>query len=324
MKNRMNGRIKHKSLRAGIISLLLVLLLCFTGCNDEVGIGGMIESVGESSESITSGQSLDLSEEPYEILNNNQPEFSEKEKGKTESFEKYSKLDSLGRCQVAYANISQDIMPDGERESIGSVKPSGWQTAKYDSVEGKYLYNRCHLIGYQLAGENANRKNLITGTRYFNVEGMLPFENQVADYVESTDNHVLYRVTPVYDGNNLVAKGVQMEAYSVEDKGEGVCFNVFVYNIQPGINIDYATGESEEGSESDTASSSLDQNEPQTEEKETEAESQDYIINKNTRKFHEPSCSSVSDTLAKNRKEYNGSRETLIQQGYSPCSRCHP
>ena len=185
----------------------------------------------------------EYSGEPYVVLQDNWPDFDAGDLT-TEAFETYSELDSLGRCGVAYANICLEIMPTEPRGDIGQVKPSGWQTAKYDCVEGKYLYNRCHLIGYQLAGENANKQNLITGTRYMNVTGMLPFENMVDDYVEETENHVLYRVTPVFDGDNLVASGVQMEAFSVEDEGEGVCFNVFVYNVQPGVAIDYATGES--------------------------------------------------------------------------------
>ena len=185
----------------------------------------------------------EYSGEPYVILQDNQPDFG-LEDLTLEPFETYSELDSLGRCGVAYANICLEIMPTEPRGDIGQVKPSGWQTVKYDCVDGKYLYNRCHLIGYQLAGENANKQNLITGTRYMNVTGMLPFENMVDDYVEDTENHVLYRVTPVFDGDNLVASGVQMEAFSVEDEGEGVCFNVFVYNVQPGIVINYATGES--------------------------------------------------------------------------------
>ena len=160
------------------------------------------------------------------------------------SFEEYSDLDELGRCGAAYANIGQDLMPTQKRGDISRVKPTGWRSVKYDIVDGKHLYNRCHLIGYQLTAENANEKNLITGTRYMNVDGMLPFENMVADYIKETDNHVLYRVTPIFDGNDLVAQGVQMEACSVEDDGEGICFNVFVYNVQPGIEIDYATGES--------------------------------------------------------------------------------
>lgn len=183
------------------------------------------------------------SEEDVIVLNNNIPSFSSSDLTTT-SFEEYSPLDSLGRCGVAYANIGSDIMPTEKRESISSVKPSGWQSVKYDIVEGKYLYNRSHLIGYQLTAENANDRNLITGTRYFNATLMLPYENMVADYIKETNNHVLYRVTPVYDGDNLVATGVQMEAKSVEDDGEGIEFNVFVYNVQPGITIDYSNGNS--------------------------------------------------------------------------------
>lgn len=178
---------------------------------------------------------------PYVAINNNVPDFSESDYTTT-SFEEYAPLDNLGRCGVAFANVGTDIMPTEERGSISSVKPSGWHSVKYDIVDGKYLYNRAHLIGYQLTAENANKNNLITGTRYFNVTGMLPFENMVADYVKETNNHVLYRVTPIFEGNDLVAKGVQMEARSVEDNGEGVEFNVFVYNVQPGITIDYSTG----------------------------------------------------------------------------------
>ena len=180
---------------------------------------------------------------PYVIINDNEPYFDQGD-FTTKSFEEYSPLDSLGRCGVAYANIGEDIMPTKERGSIGMIKPSGWQTKKYDFVDGKYLYNRCHLIGYQLSGENANEKNLITGTRYMNTEGMLPFENEVADYVKDTGNHVLYRVTPVFEGDNLVADGVLMEAMSVEDQGLDIEFNVFVYNVQPQVKIDYQTGKS--------------------------------------------------------------------------------
>ena len=180
----------------------------------------------------------------YIEIHDNKPFFTE-EVMTTNSFEKYAPLDLLGRCGTAFANIGKDIMPTEERGPIGMVKPSGWHTVKYpEIIEDLYLYNRCHLIGYQLSGENANEKNLITGTRYMNVEGMLPFENQVAQYVKDTGNHVLYRVTPRFTGNNLVADGVLMEAYSVEDSGEGLQFCVFVYNVQPGIEIDYATGKS--------------------------------------------------------------------------------
>lgn len=181
--------------------------------------------------------------EAYVELNDNVPSFSKKDMT-SKAFEKYSELDDLGRCGAAYANVCRETMPTEERGNIGMIKPSGWQTVKYDNVDGKYLYNRCHLIGYQLTAENANEKNLITGTRYLNIEGMLPFENMVADYIDETDNHVLYRVTPIFRGDNLLASGVQMEAYSVEDKGKGVSFNVYCYNVQPGIEINYSDGTS--------------------------------------------------------------------------------
>lgn len=185
----------------------------------------------------------EYSGEAYVYINDNVPNFSDEEKA-LESFEYYSPLDNLGRCGVAFANVSKDTMPTEERGSIGNIEPSGWHTVRYDIVSGKYLYNRCHLIGYQLTGENANAENLITCTRYMNATTMLQFEDEVAAYVEETGNHVLYRVTPYFEGDNLVATGVEMEAYSIEDNGEGISFNVFVYNVQPGIIIDYATGDS--------------------------------------------------------------------------------
>ena len=241
-----------------VLMFLMIICLFLTGC-EQADISRMAE-LGKSlvNDSETPGDSeessVSLSEvpeydgKPYIAIDGNQPGFTQKEKTE-ESFEQYSALDALGRCGTACANIGRDLMPTEKRGSIGKVKPTGWHTVKYDIVEGKYLYNRCHLIGYQLTAENANKKNLITGTRYMNVEGMLPFENMVADYVKETNHHVLYRVTPVFDGDNLLAEGVQMEAYSVEDEGDGVCFNVFVYNVQPGIIVDYETGESrrEEG-----------------------------------------------------------------------------
>lgn len=185
---------------------------------------------GHNREPVSMQELPAYSGQPYVEIDGNQPEFTEKDKTK-QSFEQYSELDLLGRCGVAYANVGKDLMPTEKRGSIGNVKPSGWHTVKYDIVDGKYLYNRCHLIGYQLTAENANEKNLITGTRFMNVNGMLPFENMAADYVKETGNHVLYRVTPVFEGENLLAKGVQIEAYSVEDEGDGICFNVFVYNV---------------------------------------------------------------------------------------------
>ena len=179
----------------------------------------------------------------YVVVNNNLPFFAPEELV-PESYEYYSELDVLGRCGYAMACIGLDLMPDEARESISSVKPSGWVQAQYDIVNGENLYNRCHLIGFQLTGENANERNLITGTRYVNVQGMLPYENMIADYIKETNNHVLYRVTPIYQGNNLVSSGIQLEAYSIEDDGDGICFHVYLYNVQPGVVIDYATGES--------------------------------------------------------------------------------
>lgn len=252
--------------------------------------------------------------ETYTVLNNNIPEFDEREITTT-AFESYSELDYLGRCGVALACIGQEIMPTEERGAIGQVKPSGWQTVKYDIVDGRYLYNRCHLIGYQLSGENANEKNLITGTRYMNVEGMLPFENQVAEYVKESGNHVLYRVTPVFENGNLLAKGVQMEAFSVEDKGRGVSFNVFVNNIQPGIEIDYSDGTSKLISDGNTGEEKI--------EKEDE-KNVSYILNTNTMKFHNENCSSVKDIKPQNKETYNGTRSWLVDNGYSPCGICKP
>ena len=250
---------------------------------------------------------------PYVELYGNEPQFADSDKARG-GFEEYSPLDSLGRCGVAFALIGTETMPTEERGSIGSVKPSGWHTVRYNGVvDGNYLYNRCHLIGYQLAGENANTKNLITGTRYLNVEGMLPFEDKVADYVERTGNHVLYRVTPVFDDGNLVANGVQMEAWSVEDGGKGVSFDVFCYNVQPGISIDYATGDSAlaEGQAADEAAT----------EDTTQAS---YVLNTNTKKFHLPSCSSIAKMKDSNKQSFTGTRQDLIDKGYSPCGKCNP
>lgn len=187
------------------------------------------------------GEVPTFSGQPYIVINDNVPEFLDSDLT-SDAYEFYSELDSLGRCGYAVACIGIELMPTEERGAIGQVKPSGWKTIKFDFVDGKYLYNRCHLIGFQLTGENANEQNLITGTRYLNVEGMLPFENMIADYVKETENHVIYRVTPIFEGNELVARGVQMEAFSVEDNGEGICFNVYAYNNQPGVTIDYSDG----------------------------------------------------------------------------------
>lgn len=238
--------------------LLLVLLCCLllTACGGSMQ-GADSQEMSGRREDIPLSDIPEYTGEPYIAVDGNEPDFSEEERT-ANAFESYSELDSLGRCGAAYACIGRDLMPAEERGSIGQVKPTGWQTVKYENVDGKYLYNRCHLIGYQLTGENANEKNLITGTRYMNVDGMLPFENMVADYVKETGNHVLYRVTPVFEEDDLLASGVQMEALSVEDEGADISYNVFVYNVQPGISIDYATG--------DSAVSESELSEPRTEE----------------------------------------------------------
>lgn len=241
MKKKTEKRMNH--FLAIIIALFVVIATYFNIDVEQYLIeSGIIEPRNTSQ--VLSFDMSDIPEysgEPYVLINNNVPNFpiEDYQKG---AFEEYSELDSLGRCGVAYACVGKETMPTEERGEIGMVKPSGWQTKKYNCVDGKYLYNRCHLLGYQLTAENANKENLITGTRYLNVAGMLPFENEVADYVKNTGNHVLYRVTPIFDGEDLVAKGVQMEADSVEN--DEVCFNVYVYNVQPGVVIDYATGKS--------------------------------------------------------------------------------
>ena len=285
------------------ISIVLIFCLCFTGCvNTQTN-----SNISTTDSYISSVNEVpDFTNSSYIEIKDSVPDFTQNQLT-TNAFENYSELDILGRCGVAFACIGKELMPTEEREGIGQIKPSGWQTVKYDIVDGKYLYNRCHLIGFQLAGENANEKNLITGTRYMNVEGMLPFENEIADYVKETNNHVLYRVTPIFDGANLVARGVQLEAMSVEDGGKGVCFNVYVYNNQPGIKIDYATGKSTliGGTESIATD-----------------EKTQYIVNINTRKFHLPSCKNAKDIKAENRKEYIGTRQQLENNGYSPCKLC--
>lgn len=267
---------------------------------------------------------------PYIAINNNVPFFANSELT-TNSYENYSSLDSLGRCRVATACIGRDIMPTSERGSIGSVKPSGWHSVRYQGIDGNYLYNRCHLIGFQLSGENANNRNLITGTRYLNINGMLPFENMVADYVKETNNHVLYRVTPIFKGNNLLASGVLMEGYSVEDNGAGIQFCVYCYNVQPGITIDYSTGASSgpeytgsSNNSSDSSSSTNPAPAPKEEPKQETSNSQTYILNTNTKKFHYSSCGSARKISEKNKGTFTGSRDELISQGYSPCGNCDP
>ena len=250
-----------------------------------------------------------FSGEPYVVVEGNQPSFTEDDMT-TESYEYFSPLDQWNRCGYVMACIGQDLMPTEDRGNIGQVKPSGWQSAKYDFVDGKYLYNRCHLIGFQLTGENANECNLITGTRYMNVDGMLPFENMVADYVKETGNHVLYRVTPIYEGSELVARGVQMEAFSVEDKGEGICFHVYVYNNQPGVTINYADGSSRESNIGTT-------------EENLQAEVI-YILNTSSGKFHSSDCSQGRSMKEENRQDITACRSQMLAQGYTPAKCCNP
>lgn len=236
---------RRKNKQSSIYFIVALIIFLIVGVYE----GKIVFQPIEDNSNVVNQVSYDLASIPeysnanYVVLNNNEPKFTESDYT-TDSFERYSELDSLGRAKVAYANIGVDLMPTEERGSIGQVKPSGWHLVKYDIVNGKYLYNRCHLIGFQLTGENANEKNLITCTRQMNTVGMLEFENKVANYIKSTNNHVLYRVTPIYKDDNLLSSGVIMEAYSVEDSGEGIKFNIFVYNVQDGIDIDYKTGDS--------------------------------------------------------------------------------
>lgn len=304
---------------------VLSIVVCTAGCSD---LEQLLEE--NSSAQVQSAATLaevpEYSGDPYVEINDNQPEFEDYELT-TEAFEEYSELDELGRCGTAEACVGEETMPTEERGNISSVKPTGWKNKDYDNVDGGRLYNRCHLIGFQLTGENANEKNLITGTRYMNTEGMLPFENMVADYVHETDNHVLYRVTPIFDGDDLVASGVQMEAESVEDDGAGVCFNVYVYNVQPQITINYATGDNWESDtvESDKDLSEYDETDRlEDPEGSLAEEEQTYILNVNSHKFHLPECSGAKDMKEQNKREFTGTRSELIEEGYEPCGSCNP
>ena len=349
-----------------LLALLLTVCMAFSGCGSGqtasvADAAGSQSSSSQTEQAETSAEpeeqtersvpaqaasgnsSISMSDipaysgDPYVAVNDNQPDFSAADLT-TQSYEQYSDLDSLGRCGVCVASVGKDLMPDDKRGSIGMVKPTGWHTVKYDSVDGKYLYNRCHLIGYQLTAENANKKNLITGTRYLNIEGMLPFENLVADYVKETDNHVLYRVTPIFKDKNLLADGVLMEAFSVEDDGDGICFNVFCFNVQPGIKINYVTGDSSSGSavKATTAKKAqTTQKAVQTTKKKAAATTKkatqapkkvacNYVANVNTKKFHNPGCNSVKKIKENNKEYLHCSRDEAIANGYSPCKNCNP
>lgn len=296
-----------------LFSLIILLSMILTACKG-VPTDSTSSQTPDTAGSVTENNGSytlpdpetlpDFSNVAYIAINGNKPYFTEDEIT-DKSYEYYSPLDSLGRCSYTMACLGRDLMPTSERENISSVRPTGWMTTKYDFIDGENLYNRCHLIGFQLAGENANEKNLITGTRYMNTEGMLPFENMIADYIKETDNHVMYRVSPVFVGDELVARGVLMEGYSVEDEGEGIFFNVYAYNCQPGIEIDYKTGKNQlievEGGEEMT-----------------------YILNTNSKKFHLPTCESVGDISENNKQTFTATREEITMRGYSPCGSCKP
>ena len=318
---------KYRVWTAGaVLCLSAALTACGAADGTWTGTAGVPDPAVQAESADTIAEVPEYDGVPYVEINDNEPEFTEAELT-TESYEEYSELDPLGRCGTAEACIGEDLMPDGEREDISEVEPTGWENREYDIVDGGYVYNRCHLIGFQLSGENANEENLITGTRYMNTEGMLPFENMVAEYVQETDNHVMYRVTPVFEGDDLVASGVQMEAESVEDGGAGICFNIYVYNVQPEIIIDYSTGanwaDTDSGNEKTADISAADDSDAENGE-DQEPKEQTYIMNKNTKKFHKPECSSVDDIKAENKSGFTGTREELIEDGFDPCGKCRP
>lgn len=333
--NSTNGSRRRKGTKATVSTVLVLCLVFFVfvyiygrdrlpegSIGDLFSSGNVLSELSQSQEkpqdtdsedgkspSQSADFSLDsippYSNEPFCTVNGGIPTFTESEIT-TKAFERYTPLDSLGRCGVALSCVGKELMPTEDRESISHIKPTGWHSVQYDHVDGKSLYNRCHLIGFQLTGENANEKNLITGTRYMNVDGMLPFENMIADYVKETGNHVMYRVTPVFEGNELVARGVLMEAYSVEDEGEGISFNVFAYNVQPLVSINYADG-----------TSNLQQST-------SKGDAAHYVLNTGSKKFHLSDCPSAKDISEKNKDEFEGSREELLLLGYDPCGYCNP
>ena len=324
-----------RKMKTNLLILLSVIGIVFAGSRLEdfsplkniANVTTYAETESKSSVDIKSIP--EYSGTPYVVINNGKPSFSEKDK---ERVEEYSELDKYGRCGTAFANVSKELMPTKPRESIREVRPSGWHTVKYEKIiEDRYLYNRCHLIAYKLAGENANEKNLITGTRYFNVEGMLPFEDKVADYVKTTGNHVLYRVRPIFKGSDLVARGVQMEAESVEDSGKGISFNVYCYNVQPGIRINYKDGSSQP--ESEVVANKNKQSKKKNDRKSKKSKKVvadngvkvgvHYIANTNTKKFHLSTCRSVKLMKAKNMYK-SDNRKELIDSGYVPCKICKP
>lgn len=304
-----------------VVALLIFVYLFQSGklLNPDTYIDGLGDS-SLSDQTISIDEIPEYSSEPYIEINGNVPGFSDEELT-TESYERYSDLDELGRCGVAEACIGTDLMPTGERQRISSIRPSGWNTAHYDFVDQGMLFNRSHLIAYQLAGEELNEKNLITGTRFLNASTMLPFEEQVGNWVRKTRNHVMYRVTPVFYGDELVARGVHMEALSVEDGGKAISYNVFIYNVQPGVDIDYSTGnnwpaESSGQTEQESADSE--------ETGETDSKAKSYVLNTRSKKFHDISCPNIADISENNKKEVKADRKLLIENGFDPCGYCNP
>ena len=327
----MTRRLNYKLTALLLCIIMLASLLC--GCNKVIGLDEIPDYSGKA----------------YVEINGDKPFFKEDEIT-DKAFEKYSELDALGRCGVAFACLGRELMPTEERGEIASVTPTGWEYGgisnnnTYDFVPDEYVYNRCHLIGFQLAGENDNEKNLITGTRYLNIEGMLPYENLVADYIEESGNHVMYRVTPIFNGLDYVARGVLMEGYSVEDKGRGIEFCIYAYNVQPGVTIDYFTGVNVANGEDmpQISDENDDRNEGQNNSGDTnqsggdnsgeggngsdanDGQNYNYVLNTNSKKFHLATSNCVDRISDKNRENYSGTREDLIQDGYSPCGICNP
>ena len=282
-----------------VLSALALLLAMLSGCK-------------EPAISVSQPPYIDLNTipawdgQPCFVIDDNTPGFTELDLT-TDAFERYSALDILGRCGSAYACVSEALLADEDRGSLASITPSGWVNRQYDFIDGKYLYNRCHLLGFQLTGNSASKRNLITGTRYLNIQGMLPFENQVADHVKDHSHHVLYRVTPLFRENDLVCRGVQMEAYCVEcGNDDPFMFHVFCYNVQPGVLIDYETGES--------SFSEIGLN----------SEKKTYVLNTSSKKFHDPDCGNAANISDKNRDKVKITREELIYRGYEPCGVCKP
>lgn len=338
-----------------LIACLLVLTL--GGCSAAPSISAQLQQeldAAPAAQTLDDLPSFEEASSAFVTVAGNEPSFTDAELDRAQSaarsdagYEDYSPLDMLGRCGTAEACLGPETMPTDKRGSISAVHPSGWQSVRYDFVDGESLYNRCHLIAFSLAGENANERNLITGTRYLNAEGMLPFEEFVADYVDDTGNHVLYRVTPVFEGANLVASGVQMEAQSLEDGGEGVSFNIYCYDVQPGVGIDYATGNNWEDGGASKAEKVERRTQPSAdvveavaagaqtgaaqeqavEKDEAEAadeEARSYVLNTKSHRFHLPDCPGVEAMSPRNRSDVTAARSDLIAQGYDPCGSCNP